>query len=265
MLDPSAECYTSMAATIRSLRNGLAPVDNASRDDLVAGDVVTVTALAPATTYAWSLVFIPDGSTAAFSGSATAVSPGSFTVDLSGPYLVRLVTDAGLPTQDVEYVRLRALTTSLGLRLVAAGERRDSSGVIPVDASPEGWANDQNYNLQALEAAIAGTAGATILSLPFTFATTTAIVCPLGASSYVLQTRVFVSTPFDDPAATAEVGITGLPSELLTTSDADLTASGTYFSDATYPAPGSTNVILTISPGISTTGAGRVFVSIHNP
>jgi hypothetical protein len=67
---------------------------------------------------------------------------------------VRLVIDAGLDSEDTQYVRLRALTSSLGLKLVAAGERRDESGVIPVDADVAGWANEQNYNLQALEAAI---------------------------------------------------------------------------------------------------------------
>lgn len=143
-----------MAASIRSLRNGITPVDDASRDDLAVGDVVTVGALVPATSYSWVLSFVPAGSTAAFSGSATAVSPGTFTVDVPGPYLVRLTTDVGLPTESTQYVRLRVLTPDLGLRLVAAGERRDSSGVIPVDASPEGWANDQNFNLGTLEAAV---------------------------------------------------------------------------------------------------------------
>lgn len=152
-----------MAARIRSLRNGLTPVDDASRDDLVAGDVVTVSAIDPATTYAWSLVFVPDGSTAVFSGDPTAVSPGTFTVDLDGPYLVRLVTNAGTGTESAQYVRLRAITVA-GLRLVAAGERRDGTGIIPVDATPEGWANDQNFNLLTLEAAVlAGAPLATVL------------------------------------------------------------------------------------------------------
>lgn len=142
-----------MAARIRSLRNGLNPIDEASRDDLSAADVMSLTALDPATTYAWTLAFVPDGSAATFSGDPTAISPGAFTVDLVGPYLVRLTIDAGLVTEDTQYVRLRALTTALGLHLVAAGERRDTTGIIPVDVDSEGWANEQNANLQALEAA----------------------------------------------------------------------------------------------------------------
>jgi len=144
-----------MAARIRSLRNGLNPIDEASRDDLVLADVVTVTALDAATTYSWTIAFAPEGSTATFSGSPSAVSPGTFTVDIEGPYLIRLTIDAGETTEDTQYVRLRALTSTLGLTLVSAGERRDGTGIIPVDVDTEGWANEQNNNLLALEAAAA--------------------------------------------------------------------------------------------------------------
>ena len=153
-----------MAARIRSLRNGIAPIDEASRDDLVAGDVVSLQSIDAATTYAWTIVFAPQDlagnpSAATFSGNPATVSPGSFTVDNEGAYLIRLVVDAGLATEDTQYVRLRALTSSLGLELVSAGERRDSSGVIPVDVDVEGWANEQNLNLQKLEAALVGGVG----------------------------------------------------------------------------------------------------------
>jgi hypothetical protein len=139
-----------MAARIRSLRNALFPLDEVSRDDLIIGDIVTVAALDAATTYAWTLTFAPEGSTATFSGNPAAVSPGSFTVDLEGSYLVRLVVDAALPSEDVQYVRLRALTVFGQLHLIAAGERRDETGVIPVDVDTEGWANEQNANLLTL-------------------------------------------------------------------------------------------------------------------
>jgi len=149
-----------MAAEIRS--RVVAPVvkavvDNASRDDLAVNDVVRLEAVPPAagTTWAWTLVFVPAGSVAVLTpAAATATSgPLEFTVDKVGPYLVRLTVDAGTPTESTEYVRLRALTGSLGLHLVAAGERRDSTGVIPVDVDVEGWANEQNSNFQSLETA----------------------------------------------------------------------------------------------------------------
>jgi hypothetical protein len=144
-----------MSARIRSLVNGINPIDEASRDDLTVGDLVTVQSLDAATTYSWVLQFVPEGSTATFSGSPTAVSPGTFTVDVSGAYLIRLTVDVGLGTESTQYIRARYLTSLLGLKLIAAGEKRDSTGIIPVDVDSEGWANEQNFNLKTLEAAIA--------------------------------------------------------------------------------------------------------------
>lgn len=143
-----------MAAHIRSTVNGVDPIDNGSRNDLEIGDIVVVSSIDAATTYSWSLVYAPENSIAGFSGSATSISPGQFTVDKPGPYLVRLIVDAGLPTEDTQYVRLRALTQTVDLYLVAAGEKRDNTGIIPVDASSVGWANDQNRNLLNLLASI---------------------------------------------------------------------------------------------------------------
>ena len=145
-----------MAAIIQSDIATKPTVSGASRDDLESGDTVNLTSVDPASTYTWDLVFVPEGSAAVIVGSGIAVN---FVADLDGPYLVRLVTDIGLATEDTQYVRLRALTSTLGLKLVAAGERRDSTGVIPVDVDTEGWANEQNYNLQILETAITGGAG----------------------------------------------------------------------------------------------------------
>ena len=134
-----------------------------SRDDLRAGYQVVLHSVHVATTYSWSLSFASDspGSTGmgtpfdgTDSSSALLAPEGStsrdakFNVDFEGSYLVRLVVDAGLPTEDTQFIRCRQLTLFGELKLVAAGERRDQLGVIPVDATPEGWANDQNANLQ---------------------------------------------------------------------------------------------------------------------
>jgi len=81
-------------ASIHSLRNGADPYTGTSRDDLALTDVVTVNAVQIGTAYQWSLAYIPEGSAAAFSGSVVARSPGTFTVDREGPYLVRLALTA---------------------------------------------------------------------------------------------------------------------------------------------------------------------------
>lgn len=136
-----------------------------SRDDLHLGYQVVLHSVHAATTYSWTLSFASDspGSTVPgtpFDGtpSASALLPpegstsqdAKFNVDYEGTYLIRLTVDAGLPTESTQFIRCRALTMFGALKLVAAGERRDQLGVIPVDATPEGWANDQNANLQRI-------------------------------------------------------------------------------------------------------------------
>jgi len=149
-----------MPAIIQSLVNGINPIVAASRFDLRPGDVVTLTQVgAPANTYAWSIAFKPSNqagveSAAVLAGNVFGPGPVDFTVDASGtfpgPYLIRLVIDAGLPTQNEQYVRLEYVTKFGKVRYVAAGERRDSGGIIPVDADASGWAKNQNYNIGQL-------------------------------------------------------------------------------------------------------------------
>lgn len=133
-----------------------------SRDDLRLGYYVLLHSFHAATTYSWTLAFasdspgstVPgtpfDGTQSAAALTASTTQDVAFTVDFEGTYLIRLVVDAGLPTEDTQFVRCRVLTLFGALKLIAAGERRDELGVVPVDATPEGWANDQNANLQRI-------------------------------------------------------------------------------------------------------------------
>ena len=50
-----------ISATIVSYRNGIDPVQGASREDLQVGDVVALESYSNATTYAWSFVYKPAG------------------------------------------------------------------------------------------------------------------------------------------------------------------------------------------------------------
>jgi len=130
-----------------------------SRDDLEINDVVLLNSANVGTAYAWSLAYVPEGSAAAFSGSPLAQSPGSFTVDKEGSYLVWLQFTDGTGISE-QFVRLRALTEFGSLKLVAAGERVDTVPV-PVDTSFAGWADEQNGNLLILlgliqQAAVSG-------------------------------------------------------------------------------------------------------------
>jgi hypothetical protein len=138
-----------MAASIRSLLNGGTPITGASRNDLRAGDIITLQSVDSATTYAWTMAYKPEGSAATIP-SPLSQNPGSFTVDLEGPYLIRLTVDLGLPTENTQFVRLRYLTIFEDFTLVAAGEQNNSGIPVPVDQGISGWADDQNRNLLKL-------------------------------------------------------------------------------------------------------------------
>ena len=145
-----------------------------SRDDLRTGNQIICESVFAGTTYNWTLVFAPESagpesaSSDDFEGTPSAAAlinpPGStsstckFNVDWDGSYLIRLVVDAGLPTEATAFIRCRALTRFGDLFLVAAGERRDSTGSVPVDASTAGWASIQNRNVQRLLAFVRRTA-----------------------------------------------------------------------------------------------------------
>ena len=127
-----------------------------STDIARKGDTITCTAVDAANTYSWSLVFTPDFSNGDPSAAALINPPGSqtnlckFIVDAEGAYMVRLVVDAGLPTEDTMFLRVRYETVFGDVKLVSAGERRDQTAVIPADIDPVGWSDDQNQNLQKI-------------------------------------------------------------------------------------------------------------------
>lgn len=151
-----------MAANIKTTLNGLAATEllGLSRDDLSAGDTVECVSVDAAMTeggYVWSLAYVPsDGGGTSEAALTVDGNKCEFTVDKEGPYLVRLVIDPGTEHEDQQYLRLRALTSTAGLRLIAAGEQISDDAVIPSDLTGYGWAEDQNKNLIGLANAIGG-------------------------------------------------------------------------------------------------------------
>ena len=137
-------------------------VTGVSRDDLRRPYEVFCHSVDPGTTYTWTLSFTPsspgsvglatpnEGTPSAAALTAPAARDTTFVVDFEGSYLLNLVVDLGLPSESTQSVRLRRLTNLGKIKLVASGERRDVTGVIPVDVSVDGWALDQNQNLQRL-------------------------------------------------------------------------------------------------------------------
>ena len=124
-----------------------------SRDDLRKGYQVELESVDVGASYDWELEFIPstpDGTLSAAVLLTPTAKVAHFSVDHEGPYLVRLTIDLGLPTEGVQYVRMRFATRFGGLPLVAAGERRDADGIFPVDIDTFGWTPEQNQNVQRL-------------------------------------------------------------------------------------------------------------------
>lgn len=148
-----ARIRSTVNETLGGLQVGAAVLE-ASRADLRKNNEVVLESLDVATTYAWTLADIPNAPDGTASAATFLAPEGSnsstarFVVDNEGSYLVRLVVDQGLPTEDVQFVRLAFKTVFGNLLMAAAGERRDQIGVIPVDASPKGWAGIQNQNHQ---------------------------------------------------------------------------------------------------------------------
>lgn len=138
-------------ASIKSTRNSdpATSLVDSSREDVLSGDVITLESIgAGVTTHSWSIMFSPDGSSASLTSTNAAVT--QFAIDEEGSYLLRLIVDAGLPTEHSMYVRHRVLTQFAGLQLVAAGERRDEEAIIPNDIGIYGWAYEQNGNLRKI-------------------------------------------------------------------------------------------------------------------
>tara|TARA_X000000950_G_scaffold288866_1_gene408006 strand:- start:8187 stop:10121 length:1935 start_codon:yes stop_codon:yes gene_type:complete len=139
-----------MAANIKTIINEDPSTEilGVSRDDLKAGDIVHCFSADSAldTGYSWTMVHSPEGSTAELT---VLDNQCSFTVDVEGPYLVRLVVDPDTEFEDSQYLRLRSLTRFGSLRLVAAGEQMGDFA-IPSDLTGAGWAKDQNFNISSL-------------------------------------------------------------------------------------------------------------------
>jgi len=145
----------SIQAQVYTIPGGslITTVVDTSLNTIVKGNQIVLTSVDEGTTYNWALSYTPssaDGtaSTAALDTPTARVC--RFTADWDGAYLLRLVIDAGLVTEDTIYVRMRILSRFGQMQLISAGERRDAEGIIPIDTPNTGWADFQNLNVQRL-------------------------------------------------------------------------------------------------------------------
>lgn len=251
-------------ASIKTIVTGKPTIIGQSREDVVIGDIITVESEFVGTAYSWSFTYIPEDSTAVFTGDVTSVSPGSFTIDLAGSYMIRLLfTDTTGITE--QYVRVRALTDYGDLRLVAAGETLGPPPV-PTDIEHAGWANDQNYNLLKLLDLIKSTRPNNVFKrFNFDYTTPTNTLIELDLQDVVVKCFVKYTTPFNGISPTIQIGDQLQSDRYVKPSDTDLTTLNKYelvtidsISDVS-----SNMVIFNPSFGGSTQGEGFILVLIY--
>jgi hypothetical protein len=99
--------------------------------------------------------------------------------------------------------------------------------------------------------------------VPFGPATPSPLVLQAVASGNVLvMARVVILSPFDDPAATCELGTSADPALSFATGESDLSSPGTYSSDACLSFNTADQLRLSIFPGASVSGSALLVYSV---
>ena len=100
------------------------------------------------------------------------------------------------------------------------------------------------------------------VKVPFNFDTTSPRnIAVVPANAVVTEINIVINVPFDDPTATLEVGTVANLNQLVNANDVVTTIAGTYVTMPGKLYPSDTHVILTISPGSSTTGNGMLIIN----
>jgi hypothetical protein len=97
----------------------------------------------------------------------------------------------------------------------------------------------------------------------FTFTSGSFTMFTIPANSKIVSVAIEVQTAFDDPAATIIVGDSGTADRLMSAAKNDLEESGVYQTFPIYEYPTATPILIVVSPGASTVGAGYVTIT-HN-
>jgi len=193
-------------------------------------------------------------------GSGDVVGPASSTIravtifaDATGKVIANslLLTDAGgnLGLPAAGYLNFD--TSSIG----ASGYGlRDNGGTIEVRNSGGAWS--------PIPSSVSS--GANTAKSSFAFNTASPVtVAALATGDVVMIATVTITTPFNDAAATLEVGITGSTGAILSSSDIATGTAGAYQSVTPLEAGNAVNLLLTITPGTATAGAGYLTVLFH--
>jgi hypothetical protein len=87
----------------------------------------------------------------------------------------------------------------------------------------------------------------------------------LPANTRILTCQIIITQVFNDPNATLTVGDAGVPNRFMQDSQNFPDDLAEYEANMFYELPASTTIILTINPGSSTQGQGRVVIEYKQP
>ena len=111
--------------------------------------------------------------------------------------------------------------------------------------------------------AIPAPAVARMVLVDFDFTSSSPVLLtPVLPGDVIAFVDFVITTPFNDPAATAELGSVGVGDEIFTTAELDLSFVRTNKQSEPLRVGTSTNVQLTLVPGASTQGAGYMLALI---
>jgi len=85
----------------------------------------------------------------------------------------------------------------------------------------------------------------------------------LNPGDIVIESELEVITPFDDPAATLALGTIAVPGRFVGVTENQPDVANNYANSANFPITVAEQCRVTISPGTSTQGAGRVSVTVR--
>ena len=89
------------------------------------------------------------------------------------------------------------------------------------------------------------------------------VLAPLAAGNIVSRLVVIIDVPFTDPTASVLVGVTGSPAMFMGPTDSVPTRANQYEVEDIEGIVLATNLILTVNPGASVVGSGRIYYEIQ--
>lgn len=168
---------------------------------------------------------------------------------------------AAMADQGLVFVTSSAVAPAFG-----AVRHYGSQSVVPTVPAPTTGAEYYDTSINwALQYDGASFKGLQWVEIPFVFGTVSPLVItPFNATDYLMRAEVVVDTAFDDAASQLRLGVPGDLGGVLdsTLGQIEPTLADTYRRFDRFTVGADSTLQLTITPGASIQGAGRVFLEL---